>query len=67
VLKTQEATQDTSTETKELVFIWLNTQRFWDMTTVRVELRDKRGRTDMVKMLEAVVRKERESNKKAVS
>jgi hypothetical protein len=37
------------------------------MTTVRVELRDKRGRTDMVKMLEAVVRKERESNKKAVS
>jgi hypothetical protein len=37
------------------------------MTPARVELRDKRGRTDMVKMLEAVVREERKSNKKAVS
>jgi hypothetical protein len=37
------------------------------MTPVRVELRDRRGRTDMVKILEAVVRKLRESDKKAVS
>jgi hypothetical protein len=37
------------------------------MTPVRVELRDRRGRTDMVKMLEVVVRQVRESDKKAVS
>jgi hypothetical protein len=37
------------------------------MTLVRVELRDRRGRTDMVQMLEAVIRKGKERNKKAVS
>lgn len=37
------------------------------MTPVRVELRDRRGRTDMVKMLEVVVRQVRESDKEAVS
>jgi hypothetical protein len=37
------------------------------MTLVRVELRDRRGRTDMVQMLETVIRKGKERNKKAVS
>jgi hypothetical protein len=37
------------------------------MTPVRVDLRDRRGRIDTVKILEAVVRKVRESDKNAVS
>jgi hypothetical protein len=37
------------------------------MIPVRVELRDRRGRTHTVKILEAVVRKVRESDKNAVS